>query len=202
MEAAPIPPKKVSRNGDYQSAGAGNNQEHETSAQPLRPVAAGEDGRQECQQRSQNHNNRRIVAGKCRNEILGRCLSCGGIFHKIDNFGSSGLAEALCDLNGQNAALIDAAGQNLVPLLHLFRQRFSCQRFGIQHGAAVQNRAVQRDFFSGLYNDGFSHGNAFRGNGAQFSIPKNGCHIRANVHEVGNGFSGTLDRQRLENSPI
>ena len=58
----------------------------------------------------------------------------------------TGFPEALCDFQRQQTALVDAAGQGFIAFADASRQ-FAGQCLGVQHGFAIHNDAIQRDFF-------------------------------------------------------
>ena len=120
------------------------------------------------------------------------------ILHKVSDLRYRGFPEALCDFQRQQTALVDAAGQGFIAFADASRHRFAGQCLGVQHGFAIHNDAIQRDFFTGFYHDDLAHRNAFRRNDLQYAIPLNGRRIRTDVHKVRDGLSGTLYRQRLE----
>ena len=186
------------RHRKHQSTGAGNHQEYKGSVNPIGPLTLEQQGRQHTQKCRHDHHSWGIVTGKFGDEILRGRFPGGGILHHVNDLGNGGFTVGLCDLDGQYAAFIDAAGEDFVHRMNRLGNGFAGQRTGIHHGIAQQHHTVQGDLLAGLYHDPLSYRHILRGYRQQFAATLHSSRIRADVHQVGNGLPGALHSQVLE----
>ena len=186
------------RNGKYQGAGTGHNQEHKGSADPFNPRRCKHQGRNYRQQRRQNHHRWGIDPGKGSDKILRGSFAAGGIFHHIDDLCYGRFCIRLGDLDGQHAAFIDAAGEDFIHGMDRPGHGFTGKSPGIHHGIAHQHHTIQRNLLAGFYQDPFASFHILRRYAHISSVSFHRCGIRADIHEIRNGLSGAGHRQILE----
>ena len=193
-----MPPMNVSGMEMTSATRTGHDEENESAPDPVGPVSAVNEGRQDCQNSRHGDYDRGVVTGERCDEVLRLCLPAGSVLHQVDDLRGRGLSERLRRFDRQDAVLIHAPGQDGVSGTHRARDGFPGQGARIHHGVTFKYNAVQRDFFAGLHDDGLPDGNGFRGDFDAFAVPQDRRGIRAQVHQLGNGTRGTSDCQSLE----
>ena len=190
-------PEERQGHGDDQGTRAGNHQENQGFLNPTGPVAH-KQGRHQGQHRGANHHHGGIVPGKLGDEAFGPCLFAAGVFHQVQDLGHGGLAKHLGYPHPQQAALVDTAADYVITGTHLPRDALPSEGRGVHHGSALQHHTVQRDPLSSLYRDNIPYSHFLRIHLDKFPLPFHVGIIRTDVHQFGNGFSGSAHRIILE----
>ena len=86
----------------------------------------------------------------------------------------------------------------MVALLHVARERFTGQRRGIQARIALDDHAVQRNLLAGLDEDDVAHAHLFGADTAAVVAVHQIRIVRANVHQLRDGFAALVNRLILE----
>ena len=86
----------------------------------------------------------------------------------------------------------------MVALLHVTRERFTGQRRGIHARIALDDHAVQRNLLAGLDEDDVAHAHLFGADAAAAIAFHQIRIVRANVHQLRDGFAALVNRLILE----
>ena len=142
--------KEGKRNGDDERAGTGDDQKAERPIYPRRPLSRHGAGHDREQNRNGNHR-RSIIFSEFTYEVLRFRLLRRGVFHEFEDLRDRGIIKFSLHSHVYLRSHVHAPADDLIPLFDLARQRFSRERAGIQSRRALDNDAVERDFFARIY---------------------------------------------------
>ena len=198
--------------GDYQGAGAGDDQEDQRPVEPAGPVCSRQesglgggrkqsqgDGGQKEQRQGGNHHAGGVVPGEAGDEILAGGLLLPGVFHHVQDFGDGGLLAEFCDLYPEEAGLVHAAADHRVACGHIPGHGLAGEGGGVQGGSALDNLPVQGDPLAGADHHNGAHLHVLRVHllqGAVLQLQVGG--VGADVHEGGDGLAGPAHGVVLE----
>ena len=152
--------KEAQRNRDNKCTWAGNDQECQSTINPVLPyygTAAQNQRWQHGQNHSSNYNARRIVPGKPCDKLLRLRLAGCRLFHQFHNFRSGGLCCRLCYHQFHCTTQVDAAAAYLISCRGSNRHGFSGQRRSINGRVSLIYLCIQRNLFSRPNQDVFSN---------------------------------------------
>ena len=184
-------------NADDQGAGTGHHQEHESAVDPGAPFAGDEAGNHGHQD-SQGHDDGRVDAGEAGDEAFAAGLAGGGVFDQVQDLGGGGFAEGLGGLDLEHAALVHAAGEDLVPFADTAGYAFTGKGDGIQAGVAFEDDAVHRHFFTGLDEEDLAGGDVLGLDVLQLAAAFYVGDVRAQVHQMGDALAAAALGHFLE----
>ena len=146
---------------DDKGTGTRDHEEHQSAIQPSGEATTKERGNNgQCQ--SSEHHDRRIDAGKAGDEGLALRLALASILYKTDDFRDGALTKSLRGTDTQDTREIDTTRDDLVAHIHIARQRFTCQGYGIQGRRALDDDAIQGDLLTRTDDDDLPYSNGLR----------------------------------------
>ena len=195
--------KEAQRDGDYQRAGAGHNQECEGPVDPLPPgPGAAQDQTDNRRQHRQCQGciayGRGIDPGKPCNKVFAFGFPGGRILHQVQDLGNGGFTELFFGADLEHARQIDAAGDNLLANGHISGDTLSGKGRGIQRGGAFLHNAVDGHLFTGLHHDQRTNLHFVGIHLLQNAIPLHIGIIRADVHKLTDVAATLAHRIALE----
>ena len=196
--------EEAQRNGDYQRAGAADNEEGQCSDDPCAPVCG--IPHEQIDQTGQYRQCKRTVADRrgiilceLRDKVLRLCLLHAGVFHKIQYLGNRGFPELLCRLDLQQTCDVDTAADDLLARLYRSGNALTGKCRGIQCRTALPDNAVDGNLFARLNDDDRSDPDLVRVNLFQIPVsPLNVCIIRADIHECADVLTALADSDCLK----
>ena len=202
QNAVPRGPADAAEEGeghrDDQSAGAGDHQKIERPGDGVGPGDGGKQRGQERQRHGGEHHGGRVIAGEFGNKVFRFGLFAAGVLHQVQNLGDGGFRKGAGHLDRQHAGQIHAAGDHVVPALHLAGQGLAGKGGGVYRGGALQYYAVQRDALACLDDDGAAHRHLLRGHLDQGPILFYIGIIGPDIHQGSDRLAGLGHRVALE----
>ena len=195
--------EKAQGNADDQGAGAADDQEGQGSCDPVTPQGCiahskPHHRRQHRQSQGTVAHRRGIDPGKLGDKVLRLGLFHAGIFHQVQDLGHGGVAEFLSGPDMQQAAEVHAAGEHLVPGLHLPGQALAGKGTGIHRRLPLGHHAVNGDALPGLHHDDGAHGHIIRVHLLQGAAGLDVGIVRTNIHQVGDAAAALTHGVALE----
>ena len=153
--------KERKRHANNKSTGTRDNKEHQGPIQPCSEVTTKERRQDGEGQGCENHDGR-IDTGKTGDKGLTLRFALASILYKTDDFRDGALTKSLRGTDTQDTREIDTTRDDLVAHIHIARQRFTCQGYGIQGRRALDDDAIQGDLLTRTDDDNLPHSNGLR----------------------------------------
>ena len=132
-----------------------------------------------------------VIPGKAGDEVLAGGLFLPGVFHQVQNLGHGGLLAGPGDPHPQEARLVYAAADHIVPGFHVPGHGLAGEGGGVQGGDTLQHRAVQGHPLAGLHHDDGPHLHVLRVCLLQGTVlPLQVGGVGADIHQGGDGLAG------------
>ena len=204
--------EKAQGHGDHQGAGAGDDQEDQGPVEPAGPhrprqeggLGGGRHHRQggggnQKQGQGRQGDAGGVISGEAGDEVLAGGFFLPGVFHQVQNLGHGGLLAGPGDPHPQEARLVYAAADHIVPGFHVPGHGLAGEGGGVQGGGTLQHRAVQGHPLAGLHHDDGSHLHVLRVCLLQGTVlPLQVGGVGADIHQGGDGLAGAAHGIVLE----
>ena len=190
--------EKRQRHGDDERAGAAHDKECEPAQDPVRPSARAEKRRDDGEDQRYDDDDRRVVAGEARDEVLGARLLLRGVFDKLEDAADCRFAEGFCRADGEHAGQVHTAGEYLGALFDDARDGFAGECRGVELGRAFHNNAIDGNALARLHDDLVADFHLVRVDLNKFAILHNVRVVGRDVHHVGDGLAAFADGVALE----
>ena len=192
------PAEEGQGNRNDNGAGTGHHQCRQPTVDPLVPVAAEEQGRDQHQRQRNAAHNGGVNAGKAGDEFFRMAFAVLGVLQRRQHPGHRRVAIGLVYPNGQRAVNGYAAGQHLHTRGNGYRDALAGKGGGVHLRIALQHRTVQVDLLPRLHHNGLARLHRLRRRLRQtvFRLYPHG--VRLLLQHTFNGSAALLHRQALQ----
>ena len=153
--------KEREGHADDKGTGARDHEEHQGPIQPRGEATAKKRGDDSQGEGCEDHDGR-IDTGKTGDKGLTLRFALASILYKTDDFRDGALTKSLRGTDTQDTREIDTTRDDLVAHIHIARQRFTCQGYGIQGRRALDDDAIQGNLLTRTDDDDLPYSNGLR----------------------------------------
>ena len=142
---------------DHQRAGARDHQEGKCAEDPVSPGAQAQQRRDHGEHGGGAHHQRRVDAGKARDEALCAGLLFCRTFDQLEYAAHGGVLIGLCHAHGERRADVDAARDELAAGLDAAGRAFARERRAVDARAPLDDDAVKRHALARTHQHKLAH---------------------------------------------